>query len=263
MKKNTIVLYADPASRASVAGLAAEFTRALGPLAGIIDIVDTDAAALRNGTAIDDRTLAFVLPGIVGEDSLYHAHLGAEGNEALRRYVQDGGVFMGLCAGAYYAATTIEYVPEWAPPRGRNSGILALFNGVARGPVPGTGIAGDTPGAYNGCTLAPVVLLEDGERAALPYSCGPAFYTPGENAEVLARYDVPGQPVAAFSEASGKGRIILSGVLPQYGVPDCWRMPVNPKPLDHLLEKIKPHEAARRCLWDRMVEIVTRHHALT
>ncbi|HEY8191543.1 MAG TPA: BPL-N domain-containing protein, partial [Alphaproteobacteria bacterium] len=122
MRKNTIVLYADRASHASVTGLAAEFARALGPLAAMIDIVETDAAALRSGTAIDDRTLAFVLPGIVGENSLYHAHIGAEGNDAIRRYVQEGGVFMGLCAGAYYAAQSIEYAPEWAPPRGRNEG---------------------------------------------------------------------------------------------------------------------------------------------
>lgn len=262
MKKNTIVLYADRASRASVAGLAVEFTRALGPLAAIIDIVETDAAGLCNGTAIDDRTLAFVLPGIIGEESLYHAHLGPAGNEAVRSYVENGGVFMGLCAGAYYAAQSIEYTPEWASPRGRGEGILALFNGVARGPVPGTGIAGDTPGAYNGCTLAPVVL-DDGTQTALPYSCGPAFYTPDENAEVFAHYDVPGKPAAVFTEASGQGRIILSGILPQYGIPNGWRMPAKPKALDNLLSKIEPHEPARRRLWDRMVQVVTKHHGLS
>lgn len=258
MKKYNIVIYNDKASHASSSSLKEEFQRALGPLAAETEIIKASAEDILSGKVpLNNQTLAFVLPGIVGENSLYHEHLGAKGNQIIRDYVEkDGGLFMGLCAGAYYAAEKIEYVPEWAPEKGRTTGILSLFNGLARGPVPSLGISSTTP-SYNGCTTAPVIL-DDGKKGCIAYSCGPAFFGVPADANILAYYDTPDKPIAAFSARAGKGTLLLSGVLPQYGVPDGWKQPLHPHQIDRLIAQLKPHEQIRRHLWDQMVEIIAR-----
>jgi len=253
-----IVIYSDPASRTSTSWLDDEFRRALGP--GAADIVPVTSRQLLNGEApLDENTIAFVLPGIVGENSLYYDHIGEKGNDIIRGYVHAGGVFMGLCAGAYYAAAKIEYVPAWAAARERSNGILALFNGTARGPVPGAHINGPAQGAFNGCTTVPA-LLENGQRADFFYSSGPAFHGVSEETIILARYDTPGALPAVIAEEKGAGLIILSGILPQYGVPENWRMPRNPAHVDRLIGRIQPHEGARKALWDRMAGLIAAHH---
>lgn len=256
-----ILIYSDPASRTSTSWLEDEFRRALGPYTA--DIVEVTSQQLLNGGApLDENTIAFVLPGIVGENSLYYDHIGEKGNDIIRNYVYEGGVFMGLCAGAYYAAAKIEYVPAWAPARERSAGILALFNGTARGPVPGIhSNSGPTPEAFNGCTTVPA-LLENGQRADFFYSSGPAFHGVNEKTMILARYDTPDALPAVIAEEKGAGLIILSGILPQYGVPGNWQMPKNPLHVDRLIGRIQPHEPARRVLWGRMVGLIAAHHNL-
>jgi len=252
MKRHRIAIYSDQKSFASAGGLAHAFQKSLGEETEILSLT---ADELLNNNVLDETISAFVLPGIVGEHSLYHSHIGERGNDIIRSYVDRGGVFMGLCAGAYYAASVIEYKPEWAPHRGHTRGLLTLFNGTARGPIPGLGLAATEPGAYNGCTTVPV-LLYNGARPHIAYSCGPAFYHPTDDAEIFARYDTNDAPVAAFSTRMGRGHVILSGILPQYGTPDGWQMPENPHPVDHLINRIQPFESGRRYLWNRMTNII-------
>lgn len=260
MSRPKISIYGDRDSRASYSQLSEAFQVALGPeLAARIDINIVTAAQLHDGSATDHDTIAFVLPGIEGEDSLYPAHINERGNGIIRRYVHQGGVFMGLCAGGYYAASKIEYAPEWGPYKERLSGILGLFNGLARGPVPGLGIA-PTDETYKGCTTTPIVD-EDGIRSEIFYSSGPAFSSVPEGSIVLARYDTKDRPIAAFAARAGRGAIILSGVLPQYSPHPTWKMPPeNPTVYDRLCARIKPYEAQRRKLWRSMVREVMNQY---
>ena len=48
-----------------------------------------------------------ILPG--GEDLPYGEQLNGKGNAIIRDYVENGGLFLGLCAGAYYASRRILF----------------------------------------------------------------------------------------------------------------------------------------------------------
>lgn len=48
-----------------------------------------------------------IIPG--GRDCFYHTALDGAGTEKIRSFVQEGGGYLGICAGAYFAASSIEF----------------------------------------------------------------------------------------------------------------------------------------------------------
>ncbi|BDA44508.1 probable biotin-protein ligase at N-terminal half [Coccomyxa sp. Obi] len=79
-----------------------------------------------------DGCLMLVMPG--GADLPYCRQLNGRGNCLIREYVEAGNAYLGLCAGAYYACSFVEFALgtrlEVRGPR-----ELAFFPGVAAGPV--------------------------------------------------------------------------------------------------------------------------------
>ncbi|CAL8470467.1 g10009 [Coccomyxa elongata] len=79
-----------------------------------------------------DGCLMLVMPG--GADLPYCRQLNGRGNRLIREYVEAGNAYLGLCAGAYYACSFVEFALgtrlEVRGPR-----ELAFFPGVAVGPV--------------------------------------------------------------------------------------------------------------------------------
>jgi biotin--protein ligase len=76
------------------------------------------------------RCALLVMPG--GADLPYCRRLAGRGNALISDFVAAGGGYLGLCAGAYYAAARVDFEPgtllEVAGPR-----ELAFFGGTARG----------------------------------------------------------------------------------------------------------------------------------
>ncbi len=74
---------------------------------------------------------ALIMPG--GADVPYCQKLTGAGNEAIVAFVREGGLYIGSCAGAYYAHQAID----WRNAEERIAGEreLAFFEGVARGPL--------------------------------------------------------------------------------------------------------------------------------
>src|SRR5690606_9878232 len=75
---------------------------------------------------------AFIMPG--GASRYAAAKLNGAGNKAILDYVSGGGTYIGICAGAYYAARAIEW------KKGQKDEILvenelSLYLGLASGPV--------------------------------------------------------------------------------------------------------------------------------
>jgi len=207
-------IYSDWDSRASVGGLEQEIKRSL-PKAQIEYVSRIDIL----NPALYENLNAFLLPGIVGEESLYHDHVGPA-NDLIRAYIQRGGVFIGQCAGANYAARNVRFQPHWAPHKTRDEGLLALFNGIAFGPPEGLGVDGNDPRYFRGLTTARIVTdaIEFAMEFPVAYSSGPTFVpNEGQDFRTHARYvDVPGQPPAVISFDYGRGLVILTGPVPQY-----------------------------------------------
>eukprot|EP00878_Enallax_costatus_P006658 GHUV01006977.1.p1 GENE.GHUV01006977.1~~GHUV01006977.1.p1 ORF type:complete len:456 (+),score=139.45 GHUV01006977.1:2006-3373(+) len=87
------------------------------------------AAELLDGSWASSAAL-LVMPG--GADLPYCKHLNGKGNKLIKEYVRSGGSYLGLCAGAYYACSRVEFEPG-SQLQVVGDRELAFFPGVARG----------------------------------------------------------------------------------------------------------------------------------
>jgi biotin--protein ligase len=135
-----------------------------------------------------------ILPG--GRDRPYHRDLKGEGNRKIKRFVEQGGSYLGICAGAYYAAASVAF-DLGGPLEVNEARELSLFPGEAVGPL--------APFCYNDPSRERLISL--GEASVLYYG-GPTF--PNAPAEsVLYRY--PSGLPAILSFPFGRGLVLLSG----------------------------------------------------
>ncbi|RMZ57012.1 hypothetical protein APUTEX25_002244, partial [Auxenochlorella protothecoides] len=214
--------------------------------------------------------LALVMPG--GADTPYCQVLNGHGNQLITGFVaEQGGAYLGLCAGAYYASARIEFEPgsslEVAGQR-----ELAFFPGTARGSV----VPGFDYRSEAGAAAVPLSVAGEVATECRDYSNGgPAFHPdagalpPGCRA--LARYaDLAGTPLAALACAVGAGRAVLCGTHPELaphwlGPPESAAVPAQAgvPPLTgggdqaralQLQRALGRHGAARWDLWLLLLE---------
>lgn len=154
-----------------------------------------------------DGADAVIMPG--GADMPYCDKLNGAGNHRLRQFVEQGGLYIGICAGAYYGCRDIAF------HQGRPDEIcarreLAFYEGTAIGSIAAFG-------PYYDETIqsaATVSVTGPDQKTYRAYYFGGCYFTDGdEAAHVLARYsDLPDTPPAIIVKNIGRGRVILSGV---------------------------------------------------
>lgn len=168
----------------------------------------------------EESCAALVVPG--GADLPYCAALGADGCARIRRFVESGGSYVGLCAGAYFGSQRCEF-DAGGPLEVLGARHLALFPGTAVGSVfPGFDYRSEA-----GAVAARVAVEgTEGLEIRAYVNGGPRFVTSaGEDAaglpgvRVLARYaDAPGDASAAAAAvrcAVGDGVAVLCGPHPE------------------------------------------------
>lgn len=165
-----------------------------------------DANDIKNGI-LQKMPAAFIMPG--GASRYVADKLNGAGNAAILRYVADGGRYIGICAGAYYACKTINWKNGEQTIAVKNE--LALFSGASQGPIAEFCTGTDT---------ARIVTVEtnDGRELPMLYWGGGHFYDVDESAvTVMARYkDITGANAAIISGAHGKGRWLLASPHPEF-----------------------------------------------
>lgn len=159
-------------------------------------------------TSWENGTDWLIIPG--GMDLPYHRSLKGEGNKKIKKFVENGGNYLGVCAGAYFGCSYLEFdigqEYEVVGPR-----ELAFFPGGAIGPAYGNGTF--------------VYDSEEGAQASLLsnpffenfrcYFNGGCYFKDVEkyaNVEVISRYmDIEDNPAAIIKISVGKGTAVLSG----------------------------------------------------
>lgn len=158
-----------------------------------------------------------VLPG--GRDLPYVDAL-AKSNALIVKYVREGGAFLGLCAGAYYACSRVEWeVGTHQEVSGSRS--LCFFNGVGRGcTYPGFKYEGE-----EGARATSLLVYNSQSNAEERYDG--IYYNGGgefigaetlEDTTILAKYtegDGAGKAAGVFCRVE-KGRALLWGTHPEY-----------------------------------------------
>lgn len=174
--------------------------RALCRQFGLDNVHFADAADIAGGALGNTKLL--VMPG--GADLYYAEKLNGAGNAAIRAYVENGGVYLGICAGAYYACREIEWAmgtaQEISGPR-----ELSFFPGKAAGPIKEFIEDGNAEKSYHG---APEIIYDDGAyqmEAHVHYAGGPAFIpTEKDGFTVLARYSSGENAIVECPVGAGK-----------------------------------------------------------
>jgi glutamine amidotransferase-like uncharacterized protein len=174
------------------------------------DLGFIDAADIAWSGKLDSDIDIFVMPG--GADLWYLEKLEGPGNAGITKYVHDGGVYLGICAGAYYACGKLA----WAADQKDNAIVgdrpLGFINATAEGPV--LPLLHDQK--YDACWQAVTTLTCNmpgavGDYPVL-YWAGPRFDGDENEFDVLARYKgLDDEPPAIVAAKVGKGLCIASG----------------------------------------------------
>ncbi|KAJ3327210.1 biotin holocarboxylase synthetase [Blyttiomyces sp. JEL0837] len=189
-------------------------------LSSSYDVIPVDANVLLR-EPWQASTSLLVFPG--GRDLPYLEGLSPKGTSIIRSWVQGGGKYLGICAGAYFASSRVEFEVggslEVVGPRD-----LALYKGTAKGSVTSKfSYNDDSPGHLVKVALASGSWLSNavGKESVHLYCNGGPFFEhadsdQGEAVSILATYqdnvvpDAVGKP-AIIECASGLGRTLLVG----------------------------------------------------
>lgn len=177
------------------------------PPSFIVKTIDAQGVIQNNWSR--DAAL-FVMPG--GADTPYTQKLNGAGNQQIKNYVRHGGSYLGLCAGAYYAASSIEF-DKTGPLEVLGTRELAFFKGKAIGPVLST---------YDYTTessarAAQINLTLSNLQTATVYYNGGGYFEHADtfkNTSVLGYY--ANQKPAIISINYAQGHVVLSGVHFEY-----------------------------------------------
>ena len=162
--------------------------------------------SLINSTQIKSGSLkgfdVLIVPGGWSYD--YWLSLGPQGNEIIKNFVKDGGVYIGVCAGAYYASKVIV----WEASMYHYS--LGIADVMAIGPKAG----------YPWPTMAHIYVVPtsfglkiglNNTKYEVTYYGGPEFSLLSKNITVLALYDDDKRPAIVMGHY-GRGLVVLTGV---------------------------------------------------
>lgn len=197
-------------------------------------------------TSWESDTSLLIIPG--GRDIPYHVALKGKGNARIRSFVNNGGSFLGICAGAYYGCRNVEF-DRGTPLEVVGERELAFFPGIARGPAYGPGTF-----RYNSDDGARASTINDDfhQESFKTFHNGGCYFADTQkypDVRVLAKYlDISDHPAAIIECSFGRGRAILSGVHIEIGVSNNKiSMPVQIKTL------LQPYESERKRYLDKLI----------
>lgn len=212
-----------------------------------------------------------VMPG--GRDLPYCRELNGKGNEQIGSFVREGGSYLGICAGAYFASAYVEFAKgdpsmEILGPR-----ELAFFPVTAKGPVfPGYSYKNNA--GAQAAEVAPTkaggqVLGISGAPFSLFYNGGCNFVPRGDGRpyQVMVTYTGHSEPSPTPKVAStagviggnvGEGRVILSGLHFEASaalLEECYH---GDDHVTKLLPTLKASEHKRQELFDSCVQYLLK-----
>ncbi len=203
--RNTAYIYADTGvSGRSLKALASMLKSHLPPFCLVKTI---DAHTLHTSPWEQDAFL-IAFPG--GRDVPYHEKLSGEGCQKIRSFVEKGGRYLGICAGAYFGChsfvfekdSDIEVIAERE---------LGFYPGSAFGPALGSGTF-----CYESEKGSEAALIDwEQKKIHIYYNGGCAFQEVEShpNVQTLAHYSsLENNPPAVVLCSLGTGKALLSGI---------------------------------------------------
>ena len=150
------------------------------------------------------------IPG--GNMYQYAQDISSEGKEKIRDFISDGGGYIGICGGAYFASEKVVWQGNRLPMI-----PLGIFPGTAKGPIdeivpyPDKGIV-----KINIVDSLHPITQSEPDSIWVLYYWGPVLI-PNKNANVniLGRYNKGNKEPAILAFDYGQGRVFIIGVHPE------------------------------------------------
>ncbi len=147
---------------------------------------------------------AIIIPG--GYAYNYTVGLKKIGIDNLRKYVSEGGSYIGICAGAYFASKTVEW------EGGRYPYSLSLFDGTASGAI-------DKIAEWDNYDMTDISInqnssinFQEHSKYRVLYYGGPIFYAnQGFEYNTIATWDAADNLPAIINFNYKQGRVLLIG----------------------------------------------------
>ncbi|MDR1693891.1 MAG: hypothetical protein LBR70_01675 [Lactobacillaceae bacterium] len=177
-----------------------------------IDVGFVDASEIIKEDALNEDVLAFFLPG--GASTPFRMKLKTQGDAKIKEYVENGGVYFGICAGAYYACSSINFENGIPELHIKTDEALKFINAEAVGTLRKQLNIAPYSKSADSARAVSIKWMEDDESHVCYYHGGPYFNVEGNNAKVLAVYEgIENNALpAVVSSQYGKGMVIASGV---------------------------------------------------
>lgn len=190
-----------------------------GCLFGLIQALGSDvqfsvlsAEDIKTGHWCETATL-FVVPG--GATTPIRRMLDSEGLGLIQKYVQEGGRYLGFCAGAYLGASRIEFAKGDKDLERITEDNLAFYAGTKYGPMGGVYDYHSNAGlSFYGLTV-----LENSELNQVAYTNGGGWFEvdPTDTSTTpLALYTDQPDKTAILEVVYGKGKACLSAAHLEY-----------------------------------------------
>ena len=170
-----------------------------------------DSEVIRNE---DLQKYSFILfPG--GDWWKYRRRLSISGMRNIREYIKEGGNYLGICGGAYFAADGISWHGwENEPRKNFHSRGLGIFPGKADGPLEEF-----SPDYFEfdcGVNLSELQFITNGLPEAIEYlySFGPGLIPDdGQPVTVIGKSD--GNNIVITANEYGNGKVFLTSLHPE------------------------------------------------
>lgn len=157
-----------------------------------------------------------VIPG--GRDLPYVEDLTGCAIDRIRRWIEGGGRYLGICAGAYFACSNVEFEPN-TDLEVKGSRDLALCPATARGAI----VPHFEYGSERGARMVSLLSREGKSLEYRSYCNGGCWFdfetcptTSWKSLFVYAEYSLKPAIIISNIGREGKGKVILSGVHPEY-----------------------------------------------
>jgi glutamine amidotransferase-like uncharacterized protein len=207
--RNKILIYCDYGTN-NIKNLETSLKTYFGPRG--IEITTTDANAIIKEDSLKDDVLAFFMPG--GRATPYMEKLKVLGNQKINDYVRNGGIFFGICAGAYYASRNVQFETDIEELSIVQQCGLNLIDADAVGTLYKELEISPYTMDFTSIAAASVRWKKDGETHISCYHGGPYFRPqPDSRLEVLAEYHLKDKTLpAVVMQRHGNGFAIASGL---------------------------------------------------
>lgn len=156
-----------------------------------------------------DNFKILCIPG--GDMYQYAQDISSEGKENIRNFISNGGGYIGICGGSYFASEEVIWQENELPMT-----PLGIFSGTAEGPINEIVTYPD----YSMCEVNIVdsthpVTKSEPDSVSVLYYWGPVLIPDKDNdINILGRYNKGNQPMMLAFEY-GEGRVFLIGTHPE------------------------------------------------